>query len=434
MTAEEASQCVTDGLIAAAERVSLDSPDEKRKKNSMTSFNPYIETRDGEEVIDVSVHPKARDVFYASIRFDDNYVLQLERISLDSSQYRSNYFDAWSFKRVKIGEDPNSEVPDKQGKMRPRFAFTGSLSLIAELERALSILCQDSKAEKMISYEDAMKVEPDKYGVRDISAECRPVYSKKVLSFSIFRVMVDDAKYNSNARGNKQEMITYKALTLCKEKNEKCKSKSKNDDDYFVLQIPARQMYKVLRAVRMLMDMNGIKRISPISVGEAEAEEVTSKMRKPRRRTAISPVYVTPDTDDEEEDANVEYDVDEDQLEDQEELDDEEDEVTPTVQEEEEQMAHDVATASDEEFVVDEDAKQDTDEEYIPDSQEMDVDDDGSQDLLAADEEEEAQPPSPPPPTPAVNRRKRGADGGATAPTAKRVKLVKQSISSSNKV
>jgi len=74
-TPQENGVTVTQALTSAAESLA----EEKRKKNSLTSFNPYEETRDGQAVIDVSIHPEARSVFYVTIRFDDNHIICIER-------------------------------------------------------------------------------------------------------------------------------------------------------------------------------------------------------------------------------------------------------------------------------------------------------------------------------------------------------------------
>lgn len=78
-TPQENGTIVSQALTSAADALAEAAGEEKRKKNSLTSFNPYEETRGGEDVIDVSIHPEARNVFYAIIRFDDNHVICIER-------------------------------------------------------------------------------------------------------------------------------------------------------------------------------------------------------------------------------------------------------------------------------------------------------------------------------------------------------------------
>jgi len=325
---------------------------------------------------------------------------------------------------VRLGEDPADDYVDKQGKSRARFGFTGPLSQLAELERALTILAEDSSEEKLISFDEAMKIKPDKHGIIDVSAECRPVYSKKVVSFGAYRVMFDNAPYPAPpTRGKKQEQGTYKALTITKKKSEQTKAKSKNDDDFFVVQIPARQVYKVLRAVRMLMAMNNIKRIVPTGCDTKSEEKVKRGKAKKmvKSKEAVSDSELSDDTEEcmcggdcktncpavqQEEDSDSD-----DELGDEEE---DEDEPTPTLEEEEAEAAED-PTTSDEEFIDDEDSSSEEDE-YEIEMREDEVED-------QSDSEEE--------PVQEVKRRKRKYEvvdtPTASSPLKKKIKLKAES-------
>jgi hypothetical protein len=248
----------------------------KKNTGSATGINPYADNPRGEEtgsVVDLSNALILDKVILCKFRFDENYIFSVERVELDSNEFNIKNFVAWSIKRCRYGENDEDMVADKTGKLVKRFAFSGKLASLPELHEAVYYLCLDSSIDTLISWDRAKQLKPDKFGVIDISTASRPTYSTKVYAFGPHRAYMDDVTYNNAVN----QAIVYKALALTKWRNEKSRSKSKSDLDFFLLHIPARRMWHLLLAIELAMDLNNIKPKVPFTGGvikrEVEVEE-----------------------------------------------------------------------------------------------------------------------------------------------------------------
>jgi hypothetical protein len=368
------------------------------KNFSTSTIDPYLDKpRDDQEVIDLSNTIVTSKIVFIKLRFDDNYIFAIERVELEPNEYQISNYLAWSVKRCRQGENDEDWVPDKQGKLKKRFAFSGKISTLPELHEAVMNLCTTSQTETMISWEKAKSLEEDKFNCVDISTACRPIYSNKVYAFGGYRAYLDDVTYTNGT----QHAITYKTLVLTKLRTEKSKGKSKNKDKYFVLHIPTRRMFHFLMAIELAMFVNNIKpkstfyfAKSELETGQASDEDYTpsgdeadeedsvddketeteSRKRKRHesdensdderqhrrrklRKAAIAPAYVDfSDTDDDNITPNKNNNNNNNNNNNDEVLDDdgEDDDPTPTVQEEEAEASDAKATQSDEDFVNDE--------------------------------------------------------------------------------
>lgn len=359
---------------------------------SSSTIDPYLDKPRGDEVIDLSNTIVLDKIVFLKYRFDENYIFAIEKVELDTNEFNISNYLAWSVKRCRYGENDEDYVPDRQGKLKKRFAFSGKISTLPELHEAVMNLCNTSQTETMIPWEKAKNLEADKFGCVDISAACKPIYCNKVYAFGGYRAYMDDVTYTSGT----QHAITYKTLVLTKWRNDKAKGgKSKTQEKYFVLHIPARRMRHFLLAIELAMFVNDIKPKSSFHFAkkeladaaasddsdytpsedeaggeESDVEENRGKKRKrcatedesddeqqqqQRRRRKLRKVAATPsyveysDSDDDDEAVNTRAD---DEVSDAVDDDGEDDDPTPTVQEEEAE-ADDKPSQSDEDFIDD---------------------------------------------------------------------------------
>ncbi len=300
------------------------------KAACLTSIDPYSKTpRNDRAVQDLSTVPNMENVKFVKYRFDDNYIFCTERIEPSRPEYGITSYPAWSIKRVRCGENDADKVPDKQGVLNDRFAFSGKLASITELHEALVLLAEDSETETMISWDEAKALEEGPFGIFDISTACRPVYSEKIFGFGQHRVYFDDVTYNNASKHD----ITYKAISLTKWRDEKSRSRSKNPDSkFFIVHLPARRHEHLILCVEMCMLKCGIKSKIPF-------RHVGKMKKKKRCNRPHSP------SESDESEFNI-SDIDDDD-------DEDEDEPTPTVEEEEATAEDGEPTASDLEFIDD---------------------------------------------------------------------------------
>ena len=254
-----------------------------KKDGPITTINPYAAVpRLGVEVVDVGVQPVLEDITRIKVRFDENYIFCVEDIQLEmEDNLRSSYL-GWSIKRVKQNELDSLEYRDeKDGKMKKRFNFSGRFATLPELHRAVKNIGDSSFMNPMITKEQAQQLDPNAYGMVDISAASRPEYTNQIFGFSNFRVYVEDTTYVNQSL----HLVTYKALTITKRKSEKSKTKSKNEKDFFVLHIPARRIPHLVLAIELAMEINNVKPLPALntedtcSLVEEQQEVSPAKLR-----------------------------------------------------------------------------------------------------------------------------------------------------------
>ena len=249
-----------------------------KKDGPVTTIDPYSTSpRDGVHVVDVGFQPVTEDITRFKVRFDENYIFCIEDIPLETEDSLRKTYLGWSIKRVKINEHDTYEYKDeKDGKIKKRFNFSGRFATLPELHKALVSISQSSHTEPMITKAQARELDLNTFGMIDISAASRPVYTREIFGFSNFRVYVEDTTYVNPSF----HLVTYKALTLTKKKSEKSKTKSKNEKDFFVLHIPARRLPHLLLAVELAMEVNRVMPIdnTPIVSSCARATEMSSEV------------------------------------------------------------------------------------------------------------------------------------------------------------
>ena len=277
-------------MAAAASAVPSHHAAPARKDGPVTTIDPYSSSpRDGVQVVDVGLQPVTEDITRFKVRFDENYIFCIEDIPLETEDSLRKTYLGWSIKRVKINEQDTYEYKDeKDGKIKKRFNFSGRFTTLAELHKALVKISQSSHTEPMITKAQARELDVNMFGMIDISAASRPVYTREVFGFSNFRVYVEDTTYVNPS----YHLVTYKALTLTKKKSEKSKTKSKNDKDFFVLHLPARRLPHLLLAVELAMEVNHVLPIAmsstPQTGVETTGESGTTVSKKSRKISSSS--------------------------------------------------------------------------------------------------------------------------------------------------
>ena len=297
-------------------------------------------------------------------RFDRHYLLCVERIFLEKNDttYINSYV-GWSIKRVMPDED-DTPTYLHEGKEKKRFNFSGKLSSLAELHRALVYVQRSSKMLPMVTKEEARVLEKDQFGIIDITQACEPQYSNRIFAFSSFRAFITDVTYKSPAG----HLVTYKGLILTKKKTDKSKSKDPTKA-FFSLNIPARRIPFLVLAVELCMEANNIESIvdqdgaddeQPDETFEAahclEKQEVKGRKRGKAKTIKSASLVVSDESgsDDDEvmkevEEGVEDEDDDGDGGDDEEEVEEEEADDGKTVEEDEEEEVEVMETSEDEE-------------------------------------------------------------------------------------
>ena len=270
------------------------------------SINPYAPLPRGKAVIDVAVQPVRSQAVYVKYRFDENYIFGVEEVPLEKDNMNQASYTGWSIKRVGMGEDDTPEYVGKDGKLKKRFNFSGSLKTLPELHKALKQIELTSTTVSALTKSAAAAMEADGHGFVDISTASKPEYTSEIFMFGSYRVYVEDVTYSVSPG----QWYTYKAIIITKEKSEKSRGKSKSDKGWFSVNVPARRLPQFLMAVELAMEANGLNQL-PIddkpTDKEEDMEEVDGK-RKERRIKRIrksAKIITMSDSEDEEEDAGA---------------------------------------------------------------------------------------------------------------------------------
>ena len=297
-------------------------------------------------------------------RFDRHYLLCVERIFLEKNDttYINSYV-GWSIKRVMPDEnDTPTFVHD--GKEKKRFNFSGKLSSLAELHRALVYVQRSSKMLPMVTKEEARGLEKDQFGIIDITQACEPQYSNRIFAFSSFRAFITDVTYKSPAG----HLVTYKGLILTKKKSDKSKSKDPTKA-FFSLNVPARRIPFLVLAVELCMEANNIESIVDKDVNDdneqsdesfeathcLEKQEVKGRKRAKTKMVKSASLVVSDESGSEDEE--VVEDVEEEDEDGDEEVEEEEAHGGEGVEEDGEEEVEVLATSEDEEEEEEEEEK-----------------------------------------------------------------------------
>ena len=144
-------------------------------------LNPY-NPGEGREVEDVGILVSAKKPVYACIRFSPDWIIAIERIPLDFGTYNVAYYEGWSLRRCKVGQDPYGEVIDSKGQSRKPFNFSGKLSTLPEMHLALRRIEWESQPPSSVTNSnEALQLAKDRFNVCDITPLYEPKYTKKVL-------------------------------------------------------------------------------------------------------------------------------------------------------------------------------------------------------------------------------------------------------------
>lgn len=145
-----------------------------------SSVDPY--KPDGlREVVNVGVQQQVSKVKYAIYQFSPDYIIATELINIDLGNGSKTSYDGWAIRKVKYGQDPNGEVVDRKGVSKLPFSFTGRVHTLAELQRALCLAERDCVPnDKEFTLARASEIQPNMYGVVDISAANEPEYPQLV--------------------------------------------------------------------------------------------------------------------------------------------------------------------------------------------------------------------------------------------------------------
>ncbi len=229
---------------------------QQKSGNVAILFHPFKE--DPKNVTTISKKPDASKVKFMKFRIDDNYLFVIDSIPFVKNG-KNVSFIGWALRRVRKGEKDTLEYIDiTDGKKKNRFTFSGTLSSLAEFHLALRMLSMSCTVTPMMSVEEVNNINPDEFGIVDLSSACDTVYTERVFAFGPFRLYIREQSFT----GNNKQLVFYFSLILAKEKSEASKlaSRAKGDDkDFFTVQIPVRRIPHILLAMEASMRANEIE-------------------------------------------------------------------------------------------------------------------------------------------------------------------------------
>ena len=184
----------------------------------VTKIDPY--SLQGTAVENVGKEPEKANIVYGKIRFDNNYLLVIEEIELPKKLgYSVSSYSAWTIRKVPKDQPDVAEYINKDGKKVKTFNFTGRLSTLPELHRALKKLTLTAQGKKIPELDDAMRLKPNKNQIVDLSDYTEETYTNTVFVFGDFAAYVEPASFKSSSG----HLTTYQALALTKKKSDKVK-------------------------------------------------------------------------------------------------------------------------------------------------------------------------------------------------------------------
>lgn len=191
---------------------------------------------------------------------------------------------SWYFQKCRRGESPDAEKNVK-GKMMKNFVFTGKIEMMAELHLSLRKLAelgvrmkQPTAAQILANPDD----HSDTFGVIDILTYTELRYPLKLVGFNEFRMYVELAPYKTVSG-----IVTHqKVITITKKKSKDVLAKLKPGSlEFFLIQIPVKQIMTLIDSLKVLMDMNNIRELD---ISDCKSVYVTSYAEKNRSLTESS--------------------------------------------------------------------------------------------------------------------------------------------------
>jgi hypothetical protein len=253
LTAEQAEKAMG---IAQMEDPKSEDP---KSKSTTDKYHPFKDAPlAGGRVVEIGQQPEKGKYKFAKFRIDENYNFETGNITFENRDAQLTDYDAWSFKRLKVGEPDTPEYVDQNGKRRKRFVFSGPIATLPELNLAVRMLNRDSNQSPKLSLEDARELETDENGVIDLYEASKPVYSTQVCSFSGFRAYWFDNHFTSLSN----QPVTYKSFSLAKQKSERSRARGNHPEkDFFTMQLPSRRSHYLEIATELAMEMNNMKKL-----------------------------------------------------------------------------------------------------------------------------------------------------------------------------
>lgn len=309
------SQAVTSATKTVSEG-NKEASNKSKKQQVSKPLNPYAPDCE-RECEDVGMTLSNQELVPGMYRFAPDHILCVEKIPLDVGNGKTVSYDGWSIRRCPQGEDPLADVVDKNGQTRKPFNFSGRLISLPELHRAFRKMRHESFMGRTLCRKAAKRLKPGKFGVTDMYALRKPVYSKKMYSFSNFMCFIQEVSY----KDKKENIQTYTCFTLTKPKSEAAKRspKNKSDTDFFDMSVSINHLAAAEIAASILMERNGMKPL-PLDLKRKKQPKESVDNRggkrqqvdRPRRsaRTRRRDEGAAPSSDEEDADGKESEDVD----------------------------------------------------------------------------------------------------------------------------